>query len=69
MIMRYEYLGQHATVFQKCTGLTVRLFDQLVNDVLPLYLEVEKAASAIPSGSAPSVRDASTNSNCAISCC
>jgi hypothetical protein len=39
--MRYEYLSQHATVFQKCTGLTVDLFDQLVDDVLPLYGEAE----------------------------
>ncbi|MBL8156964.1 MAG: transposase family protein [Anaerolineae bacterium] len=42
MIMRYEYLSQHATVFQKCSGLTVDLFDQLVKDVLPLYLEAEE---------------------------
>jgi hypothetical protein len=42
MIMRYEYLSQHPTVFQKCTGLTVDWFDQLVNDVLPLYLEAEE---------------------------
>jgi hypothetical protein len=41
MIMRYEYLSQHPNVFQKCTGLTVALFDQLVEDVLPLYLEAE----------------------------
>lgn len=41
MIMRYEYLSQHPTVFQKCTGLTVTLFDQLVDDVVPLYLEAE----------------------------
>lgn len=42
MMMRYEYLSQHPTVFQKCSGLTVSLFDQLVNDVLPLYLEAEE---------------------------
>jgi hypothetical protein len=41
MIMRYEQLSQHPNVFQKCTGLTVGLFDQLVNDVLPSYLETE----------------------------
>jgi hypothetical protein len=41
MIMRDEYLSQHPTVFQKCTGLTVALFDQLVDDVLPLYVEAE----------------------------
>jgi hypothetical protein len=41
MIMRYEYLSHHPAVFQKCTGLTVTLFDQLVDDVLPVYLEAE----------------------------
>lgn len=41
MIMRYEYLSQHPNVFQKCTGLTVALFEQVVDDVLPLYLEAE----------------------------
>lgn len=40
--MRYEHLSQHPTVFQKCTGLTVPLFDQLVSEVLPLYLEAEE---------------------------
>jgi DDE superfamily endonuclease/Helix-turn-helix of DDE superfamily endonuclease len=40
--MRYETLGQHPLVFQKCTGLTVMLFDQLVEDVLPRYLEAEE---------------------------
>jgi hypothetical protein len=39
--MRYDYLSQHPHVFQKCTGLTVALFDQLVDEVLPLYLEAE----------------------------
>ena len=39
--MRYEYLSQHPKVFQKCTGLTVALFDQLVEDVQPIYLEAE----------------------------
>ena len=41
MIMRYEYLSQHPTVFQKCTGLTPVLFDQVVDDVLPRYEEAE----------------------------
>jgi hypothetical protein len=48
MIMRYEYLSHHANVFQKCTGLTVDLFDQLVNDVLPLYLEAEAGRLSHP---------------------
>jgi hypothetical protein len=42
MIMRYDYLRQQANVFQKCTGLTITLFDAVVEDVLPLYLEAEK---------------------------
>ncbi|MEP6985732.1 MAG: transposase family protein [Chloroflexota bacterium] len=41
MIMRYEYLSQHPNVFQKCTGLTVDQFDQVVVDVLPMYREAE----------------------------
>lgn len=41
MIMRYEYLSQHPNVFQKCTGLTISLFDQLVDEVLPLYADAE----------------------------
>jgi hypothetical protein len=41
MIMGCEYLSQHPNVFQKCTGLTAALFDQLVDAVLPLYLEAE----------------------------
>jgi hypothetical protein len=40
--MRYEHLSQHPNVFQKCTGLTVNLFDDLVDEVLPLYLEAEE---------------------------
>ena len=42
MIMRYDYLSQHPNVFQKCTGLTVDLFDQLMDEVLPLYGEAEQ---------------------------
>jgi hypothetical protein len=40
--MRYDYLSQHANVFQKCTGLTVAQFEQLVDEVLPLYVEGEE---------------------------
>jgi hypothetical protein len=40
--MRYDYLSQHPNVFQKCTGLTVPLFNDLVDDMLPLYLETEE---------------------------
>lgn len=42
MIMRYDDLSQHPNVFQKCTGLTIGLFDALVDEVLPLYLEAEE---------------------------
>ena len=41
MIMRYEYLSEHPTVFQKCTGLTSKLFDDVVDDVLPRYEDAE----------------------------
>lgn len=40
--MRYDYLIQHPNVFQKCTGVTVPLFDDLVDDVLPFYMEAEE---------------------------
>ena len=39
--MRYEYLSQHPIVFQKCTGVTVRQFDQVVDDTEPRYVESE----------------------------
>ena len=42
MIMRYETLSQHPIVFQKCTGLAVSLFDDLVDEVMPLYVEAEE---------------------------
>jgi hypothetical protein len=42
MIMRYDYLSQHPNVFQKCTGLTVDVFEQLVDEVLPLYVKAEQ---------------------------
>ena len=40
--MRYDYLSEHPNVFQKCRGLTVALFEQLLDDVLPLYAEAEE---------------------------
>jgi len=46
--MRYEYLSQHPTVFQKCTGLTVALFDQLVKDIMPAYLNAEEQRLSRP---------------------
>jgi len=40
--MRYEYLSQHPIVFQKCTGVSVAQFDQVVDDMLPGYVEAEE---------------------------
>lgn len=40
--MRYNTLSQHPNVFQKCTGLTVGLFEELIDDVLPVYVEAEQ---------------------------
>ncbi len=37
--MKDVFLSQQPTIFQKCTGITVQEFDQLVKDVLPRYLE------------------------------
>lgn len=39
--MKYEYLSQHPTIFQKCTGIMVSEFDELVKVVLPMYAEAE----------------------------
>lgn len=40
--MKYEYLSQHPNIFQKCRGITVSEFDELVNAVLPLYSAAER---------------------------
>lgn len=40
--MKYSQLSQHPTIFQKCTGIRVEEFDELVKEVLPSYLEAEK---------------------------
>ena len=42
MILRYEHLSQHPKVFQAMTGLRVSEFDELLKDVLPVYLEAEE---------------------------
>lgn len=39
--MKYEQLSQHPAIFQKCTGITVNEFDELVYAVLPVYAEAE----------------------------
>jgi hypothetical protein len=37
MILRRQHLGAHPTVFRAMTGLTVPLFDELLQEVLPAY--------------------------------
>ena len=46
--MRYEHLSQYPIVFQKCTGLTVTQFDQLIEDVQPQYVEAEERRLSRP---------------------
>jgi hypothetical protein len=69
MIMCYETLRRQPMVFQKCTGLTVMLFDQLVEDVLLRDLEAETQRLSPPSGSGLSRRDIPTNWRSGITCC
>ncbi len=45
MMMRNDPLSQHPHVFQKYTGLTVDVFDQQVDEVLPLSVETEQERS------------------------
>jgi hypothetical protein len=42
MIMRYEHLKQHPTVFLKMTGLRLNEFDALIDEMLPQFVEVEQ---------------------------
>ena len=39
--MKYNHLSQYPMIFQKCTGITVQEFDQVVKVVLPRYEEAE----------------------------
>lgn len=39
--MKYNQLSQHPHIFQKCTGITVESFDEVVKEVLPRYAEAE----------------------------
>jgi hypothetical protein len=48
MIMRYEHLSQHPTVFKAVTGLSVKEFDELTEDVLPKYAEAEETRLSRP---------------------
>lgn len=41
--MKYYYLSHYPTAFLKMTGLRVNEFEQLVKDVLPMYVEAEEA--------------------------
>ena len=43
MILRYEHLHLHPTVFKSMTGLRVAEFDALVGDLLPRYAAAEQA--------------------------
>ncbi len=43
MIAKYHNLQRYATVFRSLTGLRVGEFDRLVNDMMLLYAEVERA--------------------------
>jgi hypothetical protein len=41
MILRYDQLQQHSSVFQSMTGLKVFLFDELVAELEPKFIEAE----------------------------
>ena len=42
MIMRYEHLQKHPSVFKSMTGLRLSEFEGLVKDILPLFLAAEQ---------------------------
>jgi hypothetical protein len=48
MIMRYEQLKHHATVFLKMTGLRIPEFDKLVDDLLPQLVQAEQERLSRP---------------------
>lgn len=48
MILRYEYLSQHPQVFQSLTGLRISEFADLIEDVLPQYVEAEQERLSRP---------------------
>jgi hypothetical protein len=43
MMMRYAWLSRYSVVFQSVTGLRVGEFDQLMDEVVPLYTATEQA--------------------------
>ena len=42
MMMKYRFLKQYPKIFKKMTGLSVKEFDSLYDDVLPMYKEAEE---------------------------
>ena len=46
--MRYGHLSQHPTVFKAMTGLRVKEFDEVVEEVLPKYVQAEEARLSRP---------------------
>jgi hypothetical protein len=48
MILRYRHLSQQPAVFVAVTGLRVREFDQLVQEVLPRYRAARRAQQSRP---------------------
>src|SRR3712207_8836091 len=48
MILRYEHLHTHPTVFKSLTGLRVGEFDALVRELLPRYQAAEQARLSRP---------------------
>src|SRR5215210_9273778 len=49
MIARYHNLQQYPTVFRSLTGLRVGEFEQLVKEVIPLYVAAEQARHSLTS--------------------
>jgi len=48
MLMRYEYLSEHPTVFRSMTGLSVSEFDQMAVEVAPYHEATERERLARP---------------------
>lgn len=48
MIMKYETLSQHPSIFKKCAGISVQTFDELFEAVLPSYIQAEETRLSRP---------------------
>jgi hypothetical protein len=48
MILQYQRLSRHATIFHAMTGLSVPQFDALVRDALPVYAAAEQTRHTRP---------------------